>query len=82
MPKLVTTEHLKAARRLKTWIAKYERSRDMLAMGAYMPGSDPELDMAIKNWPAVLRLLQQDTHEVVNFETSRSVLLQLMKVHA
>ena len=82
MPKLVSHEHLKAARRLKTWIAKYERSRDMLAMGAYMPGSDPELDMAIKNWPAVLRLLQQDAHEVVSFEASRNLLMQLMKAPA
>lgn len=80
MPKLVSVDHLRAARRLKTWIAKHERSRDMLAMGAYMPGSDPELDMAIKNWPAVLRLLQQDAQEVVDFDTSIHLLMQLMKL--
>lgn len=79
MPKLVSKEHLLAARRLKTWIAKHERSRDMLAMGAYMPGTDPELDMALKNWPAVLRFLRQDSEEVLGFDEAVTQLLALVK---
>ena len=79
MPKLVSKEHLMAARRLKTWIAKHERSRDMVAMGAYMPGSDPELDQALKNWPAVQRCLQQDADEVFGFDQSLAQLLALVR---
>jgi flagellum-specific ATP synthase len=80
MPKLVSKDHLMAARRLKTWVAKYERSRDMVAMGAYMPGSDPELDLALKNWTAVLRFLQQDADQVVNFDDVLKQLMALMRV--
>ena len=80
MPKLVSKDHLMAARRLKTWVAKYERSRDMVAMGAYMPGSDPELDQALKNWTAVLRFLQQDADQVVNFDDVLKQLMALMRV--
>jgi len=79
MPKLVSKEHLMAARRLKTWIAKHERSRDMVAMGAYMPGSDPELDMALKNWPAVLRYLRQDAEQVAPFGDSVAQLMALAR---
>lgn len=80
MPRVVDQEHLLAARRLKTWIAKHERSRDMVAMGAYMPGSDPELDLALKQWPAVLRFLQQDADEVVHFDDALAQLLAILKV--
>lgn len=80
MPRVVDQAHLLAARRLKTWIAKHERSRDMVAMGAYMPGSDPELDQALKQWPAVLRFLQQDADEVVHFDEALAQLLALLKV--
>jgi flagellum-specific ATP synthase len=51
-----------------------------VAMGAYMPGSDPELDLALKNWTAVLRFLQQDADQVVNFDDVLKQLMALMRV--
>ena len=40
MPKVVSQEHVLAARRIKQLISRHVRSRDMVAMGAYMAGSD------------------------------------------
>ena len=52
MPKVASQEHLLAARKVKQWVSKYVANRDMVSMGAYMPGSDPDL--------AVINLVRND----------------------
>jgi flagellum-specific ATP synthase len=64
MPKVTSREHLLGARRVKQLISAHTRSRDMVAMGAYMPGNDAELDMAIRLWPQIQALLRQESDEV------------------
>ncbi len=58
MPKVATKEHVLAARRIKQLISRHVQSRDMVAMGAYMAGSDPDLDAALKLWPHIKTFLQ------------------------
>ncbi len=70
MPKVTSREHLMAARRLKQWVSKYNKSRDMVAMGAYMPGNDQELDQALKAWPHIQTFLRQESDQVLSFEES------------
>ena len=41
-------------------IARYEDSFELRAMGAYQPGADPQLDLAIKIVPRVYELLSQN----------------------
>ncbi len=45
--------------RLKALIARYEDSRDLRAVGAYEPGSDQELDDAVRIVPRVYEALKQ-----------------------
>lgn len=54
--------HIEAARRLRQLLARLNKARDLIQLGAYAPGSDPELDLAIRLQPAMQRLLQQDMH--------------------
>jgi FliI/YscN family ATPase len=70
MPRVVNETHLKAARRVKQLYSRYMRGRDLLNMGAYAPGSDPDFDKAIRLWPQIQRFLQQDVTEVISFEDS------------
>ena len=70
MPRVVNEAHLKAARRVKQLYSRYMRGRDLLNMGAYAPGSDPDFDKAIRLWPQIQRFLQQDVTEVISFEDS------------
>jgi flagellum-specific ATP synthase len=70
MPRVVNEAHLKAARRVKQLYSRYMRGRDLLNMGAYAPGSDPDFDRAIRLWPQIQRFLQQDVTEVISFEDS------------
>ena len=43
-----------------TLLSTYEKSRDMIEIGAYKAGSNPELDQAIRLYPIVSNFLKQD----------------------
>ena len=60
MPKVVPKEHLMAARRIKQLYSRYMSGRDLVSMGAYVPGSDGDLDAALKAWPKIQAFLQQE----------------------
>src|SRR5690606_39507869 len=53
-------EHQAVARAVRGAWATYQQNRDLIAVGAYMPGSDPEIDRAIEVAPAIGRFLRQD----------------------
>ena len=65
------------ARRIKQLIGTHTRSRDMVAMGAYMPGNDAELDMAIRLWPHIQTLLRQESDQVLRLPETVQALLAL-----
>ena len=54
-----------AARRLKQLYSRYERSRDLISVGAYAAGSDPVLDQAIALHDKIEAFLCQEIHENV-----------------
>ena len=59
MVSLISPEHFEQIRRFKQYFSRYQRSRDLISVGAYAPGSDPMLDQAIKLYPAFESFLQQ-----------------------
>jgi flagellum-specific ATP synthase len=67
-----------AARRVRQWLSRHTKARDLLALGAYAPGHDLELDEAVRAMPAVAALLQQDMHEEATLESSRRQLEALL----
>jgi len=79
MPKVASQYHVMAARRIKQLISRHERSRDMVAMGAYMGGSDPDLDAALKLWPHIQTFLQQESHQVADLDGSVKTLVSIAK---
>jgi flagellum-specific ATP synthase len=62
MTAVTTTAHLDAARRARQMLARYNKARDLIALGAYTPGHDAELDAAVRLHPQLVALLQQDMH--------------------
>jgi flagellum-specific ATP synthase len=77
MPRVVDEKHLLAARRVKQLYSRYMRGRDLLTMGAYVPGTDPDFDAAIRLWPKIQAFLQQDAGNVFNFADSAKLLLEI-----
>jgi flagellum-specific ATP synthase len=79
MPRVVDENHLKTARRFKQLYSRYMRGRDLLSMGAYAPGSDPDMDTAIRLWPKIQAYLQQESNEIYNFASSAQDLTFLLQ---
>ncbi|MDP2016428.1 flagellar protein export ATPase FliI [Hydrogenophaga sp.] len=62
--------HLELARKFRGMYSRYIKSRDLIQLGAYVPGSDPETDRAIVLYPALQRFLMQDMHEAATLPES------------
>ncbi|MGV8938405.1 MAG: flagellar protein export ATPase FliI [Allorhizobium sp.] len=54
-----TPEQEKLVSRLKTLMHRFEETRDLRLIGGYRAGSDPDLDMAIKQVPVIYEVLKQ-----------------------
>lgn len=58
-PRAWTQEQQTLATRLKSMIARYEDTRDIRLLGAYQPGADAELDLSVRQVPAIYDALTQ-----------------------
>ena len=56
---LATDEHQSLAGRARNLLALLRRNHDLVNIGAYVPGSNPELDEALRLQPALRVFLQQ-----------------------
>lgn len=70
MHNVVSREHFDMARRFRAVYSRYQKSRDLIQVGAYMSGSDPQLDEAIRLQPAMAEFLQQDMFEAASLDES------------
>jgi type III secretion protein N (ATPase) len=68
MPAVTTADHRAAAARLRALLAAHERHRDLIAVGAYRRGADPETDAALDRLPAIEAFLAQAPGEAERFE--------------
>lgn len=70
-------EHLAARRTVVRLLATYREVEDLVQIGAYAKGSNPEADCAIEMRGRINQLLQQDRNEVSSFHGSRASLIAL-----
>jgi flagellum-specific ATP synthase len=77
MNDVVTVEHQDAARRFRRLYSAYHRNQDLISVGAYQKGSDPEVDEAIVYYPSLMRFLQQADNEAVSYDDSVQDLLRI-----
>jgi flagellum-specific ATP synthase len=63
MPDCNTEEENNLVQRARRLLATYEDMADMIRLGAYRQGSDPEVDAAIRYQPALEAFLSQDKEE-------------------
>ncbi len=70
--------HIEMARRFKSLYSRYTRSRDLIAVGAYTAGADPQLDAAMAAWPRLEMFLQQPMLEAASLPNSEAELAALL----
>jgi flagellum-specific ATP synthase len=78
MSLVATPAHQKAARRLISMAGRYARVRDLLPLGAYVPGADPETDRAVELYPRIEAFLQQGVRESAPLDATVAALEELM----
>lgn len=78
MPHIVSDAHLKGALRVKQLYSKYQQNQDLIAVGAYVKGADPDTDQAIALMPEIKTFLQQGLGEQFNIDASLEALVKAM----
>ena len=63
MPAVVERTQMRAAQKFRQVYSAYRQQRDLIAVGAYQKGSDPQTDRAIAMWPRLRDFLQQEVDE-------------------
>ena len=71
----MSREQILTNRKFRKKISLYERMEDMISIGAYEAGSNPELDQIIAAMPAINHFLQQETGYFSSREDSAQRLL-------
>lgn len=78
MAHVVSQSHLNAARSLKASIARHDRVRDLIPLGAYVPGADPVTDRAVNLHPHIEEFLCQGAKDGSPFAAGVDHLERLM----
>ena len=79
MSAVASKEHKTLAGKLKNIMATYNEAEDLINIGAYKNGSNPNIDYAIEKINAVNAFLQQGTDEKFTFEETVAQLKQIFE---
>ena len=63
MPNVASRAHQERAQELREVLAHWKEGRDLVEIGAYKTGSNPDLDRAIRLLPSIEAVLRQETDE-------------------
>jgi flagellum-specific ATP synthase len=75
--KLASEEQKQAAQQIREALAAYRRSEDLIHLGAYVAGSNRQLDAVIQARPKLLEFLRQAPEEKSTFEETLSRMREL-----
>jgi len=78
LPDLVRQEEMERIRRFKYLYSRYRRSRDLLSVGAYVPGADAVLDEAVAIYPAMQNFLMQEMNARIDMNAARTALAEIL----
>lgn len=79
MTELASPLHQKAAAKLRELLATYKNSEDLINIGAYVAGSNPRIDQAIRMYDSIKAFLRQSVNEPSTLESAVEQLTSLME---
>lgn len=74
MSKIVSEEHKELAGNIRNILAVYKDAEDLINIGAYVHGSNPEIDKSIQYIDQINEYLKQSTHETTSYEQNLTIL--------
>ncbi|GAA0256693.1 MULTISPECIES: flagellar protein export ATPase FliI [Pseudomonas] len=72
MPAVVTPEHMTRAQQFKQLWSRYQQSRDLISVGAYVAGGDRDTDLAIALQPQLVTYLRQGLNDKISMGESEA----------
>jgi len=72
-------EHQKETLFIRQLNSIYQQNKDLISVGAYQPGADEQLDLAIKLQPYFLKYISQNMDEKVSYSDSMQQLKELLE---
>ncbi len=79
MNAVVSDEHLFAAQKFRQTYSVYQQNKDLINVGAYAEGSNPEVDESIRLHSSQQAFLRQDRQEAVNWQDSLEQLASILQ---
>ena len=79
MQMISSPEHIKWLQRFKQLLAAYHKNKDLVNIGAYVRGSDPEIDMALEYFPKLQQFIQQNLDQSFAYDDSLQQLQLLIQ---
>jgi len=79
MKDIVDETHLKYAAKLLDLLSTYSKYEDIINIGAYKEGTNPQVDLAIKMIERINEFLRQNINEKADFEESVKSLIKLFE---
>ncbi len=70
MPDITTNEQRTLANELHKILANYKDAEDLINIGAYASGSNPDIDYALKKIEPVRKFLQQSVHDKLDWQAT------------
>ena len=79
MPDIITPEHMEAFGSIKNMISVYRDAEDLINIGAYKKGANPEIDRAIELHPAIQSFLKQAVAEHYTFDETLDMVTGILE---
>lgn len=80
MTEIVSEEHRLMAGKIKNWMSVYNEAQDLINIGAYKAGTNPEIDLAIEKRDAIENLLIQGLDEPSTFDHTLETMRKIVEV--
>ena len=75
---IVDEEHTAAATKVKSIMAIYKEAEDLISIGAYQKGSNPDIDLAIEKIQTINGFLKQGIKESIPYSEIVSMLMEIV----
>ncbi len=78
MTEIVSPQHRALASKIRDIMGIYEKNADLVAIGAYKPGTNPKLDLALKKIDLINDFLMQKVNESFSYEECVALMEKLV----
>ena len=79
MTEIASPQQTDAAVVFRKLVSMYLENRDLILMGGYVAGQDPDLDLAVQLWPSPIDHIRQSYDQKASFQDSVNALQKLFE---